>query len=147
MSDRIDTDDISDAIARETTSAKDRADLVRRVRDELQAEERRRRGLLEQLRTNWALIASLMAASLGVWQSYDGLRREVAKATESLSSLRTTVERLSTSERTSGDRVLQLELRYEALRDRVKSLEDWAQRAASTPAGRRLEMPPSAAKE
>lgn len=147
MSDRIDTDDISDAIARETTSAKDRADLVRRVRDELQAEERRRRGLLEQLRTNWALIASLMAASLGVWQSYDGLRREVAKATESLSSLRATVERLSTSERSSGDRVLQLELRYEALRDRVKSLEDWAQRAASTPAGRRLEMPPSAAKE
>lgn len=147
MSDRIDTDDISDAIERESTSARDKADLVRRVRDELQAEERRRRGLLEQIRANWALIASLLGASLGVWQSYDGLRREVAKATESLSSLRTTVERLSTSERTSGDRVLQLELRYEALRDRVKSLEDWAQRAASTPAGRRLEMPPSAAKE
>ena len=142
-----DTDDISAAIEREGSAARHNADLVRRVKAELQAEEKRRRSPLEQLRANWALIASLAAAAAGVWSSYDGLRKEVAKATDSISALQLTVERLSTSERTSGDRVLQLEIRFEAMRDRIKSLEDWAQRAAATPAGRRLEAPLPAQKE
>lgn len=142
-----DTDDIAEAVARETTASRHAEDIVARVKAELREERKRPHGFLEQLRANWALLGSAAAIGLGVWQSYDGLRQEVAKATSSLTELKATVERLSVSERTGHDRVLQLELRYEAMRDRVKSLEDWAQRASATPAGRRLEAPSPAPKE
>lgn len=122
MSEDLDTHDIADAKARK-------------------AEAKKRHSFAEQMRSYWSIIVSLVLLGSGVWSSYDGLRKEVAKATESLSALNATIKRLSDSERTVDGRVLQLEIRREALVDRVKALEDWASVAGRTPALRRFNAP------
>lgn len=111
-------------------------------------EARRRHSFMEQVRSNWTLLASLAAAAFAIWNSYDGLRKEVARSTEKLSTLSTTVAALTASERTASERVVILETKAGEIERRIQTIEDWFRQTAPTPAGRRLDMPsPPAPKE
>jgi hypothetical protein len=111
------------------------------------AEAKRRHSFLEQLRSNWALIGGMLAAATAVWNSYDGLRREVAKSTEQIARISSTVQTLSVSERTASERVIILEVGVRDLDRRTQTIESWLRQTAPTPAGRRLDMPSPPTKE
>lgn len=118
-----------------------------RITKERKAADKKRHSLLEQLRSNWALIGGMLAAATAVWNSYDGLRKEVAKSTEQIARISETVRVLSTSERTASERVIILEVGLKDLDRRTQTIESWFRQTAPTPAGRRLDMPSPAAKE
>lgn len=118
-----------------------------RIAKERKAETKRRHSLMEQVKSYWSILVSLVLVASAVWSSYDGLRKEVAESTKAVAALTKTVDRLSTSERTVDARVLQLEIRREALIDRLKNLEDWAAAAGRSPQIRRFSAPPPEPKE
>lgn len=128
MSEDLDTEDLREAKARK-------------------AEAKRRHSFLEQVRSNWTLIAALVTAGVAVWNSYDGLRKEVARASDRLAELSVTVSSLSVSERNGAERVIILEVGQRDLDRRVQTIEGWLRQTAATPAGRRLDMPAPPVKE
>ncbi len=128
MSEDLDTEDLRDAKARK-------------------AADKKRHSFLEQVRSNWTLIAALVTAGVAVWNSYDGLRKEVARASDRLAELSVTVSSLSVSERNGAERVIILEVGHRDLDRRVQTIEGWLRQTAATPAGRRLDMPAPPAKE
>lgn len=128
MSEDLDTEDLRDAKARK-------------------AEAKRRHSFLEQVRSNWTLIAALVTAGVAVWNSYDGPRKEVARASDRLAELSVTVSSLSVSERNGAERVIILEVGQRDIDRRVQTIEGWLRQTAATPAGRRLDMPAPPVKE